>query len=41
MLDFTNENKADAQIVWCFDANWIGSPSDRRSTSRYCIWCWR
>ena len=31
------ENKGYTQIVGYSDADWAGSPTDRRSTSRYCM----
>ena len=31
------ENKDHTQIVGYSDADWAGSPTDRRSTSRYCV----
>ena len=31
------ENRDQAQIVGYSDANWVGSPTDRRSTSKYCV----
>ena len=31
------ENKDHTQIVGYNDADWTGSPIDRRSTSRYCV----
>ena len=31
------ENKGHPQIIEYYDANWVGSPSDRRYTSRYYI----
>ena len=31
------ENRGHIQIVGYCDANWAGSPADRRSTSGYCV----
>ena len=31
------ENKGHTQIVGHSDADWAGSPTDRRSISRYCV----
>ena len=31
------ENRGHTQIVGYSDADWAGSPTDRRSTSRYCV----
>ncbi|XP_070028969.1 secreted RxLR effector protein 161-like [Nicotiana sylvestris] len=31
------EDRGHGQIVGCSDADWIGSPFDRRSTSGYCV----
>ena len=31
------ENRGDTQVVGYIDANWVGSPIDRHSTSRYCV----
>ena len=31
------ENRCHTQIVGYCDANWVGSPVDRRSTSGYCV----
>ena len=31
------ENRSHTQIVDYSDADWAGSPTDRRSTSRYCV----
>lgn len=30
------EDKGDAKIICYSDADWVGSPSDKRSTSEYC-----
>ena len=31
------ENRGHTQVVGYTDADWTGSPTDRRSTSRYCV----
>ena len=31
------ENRGHTQVVGYTNANWVGSPTDRRSTSRYCV----
>ena len=31
------ENRGHTQVVGYSDADWVGSPTDRRSTSRYCV----
>ncbi|XP_050915950.1 secreted RxLR effector protein 161-like [Lathyrus oleraceus] len=31
------EDKSDAKIIYYSDAYWVRSPSDRRSTSEYCV----
>ena len=31
------ENRGHTQVVRYSDADWVGSPTDRRSTSRYCV----
>ena len=31
------EDRGHTQIVGYTDADWVGSPSDRRSTSGYCV----
>ena len=31
------ENRGHTQIVRYCDADWVGSPVDRRSTSGYCV----
>ena len=31
------ENKGHTQIVGYCDADWVGFPADRRSTSGYCV----
>lgn len=31
------EDKGNAKITCYSDADWVGSPSDRRSTSGYCV----
>lgn len=31
------EDKGNIQIIGYFDANWVGCPIDRRSTTRYCV----
>ena len=31
------ENKGHTQVIGYCDVNWVGSPTDRRSTSRYCV----
>ena len=31
------ENRGHTQIVGYCDADWVGSPTDKHSTSRYCV----
>ncbi|RVX20875.1 Retrovirus-related Pol polyprotein from transposon RE2 [Vitis vinifera] len=31
------ENRGHTQVVGYIDADWVGSPTDRRSTSEYCV----
>ena len=31
------ENRGHTQVVGYSDADWVDSPTDRRSTSRYCV----
>ena len=31
------ENRGHTQVVGYIDADWVGSPTDRRSTSGYCV----
>lgn len=31
------EDKVNSKILCYFDADWAGSPSDRRSSSAYCV----
>ena len=31
------ENRGHTQIIGYSDADWVGSPTDRRSISRYCV----
>ena len=31
------ENRSHTQVVGYIDADWAGSPTDRRSTSGYCV----
>ena len=31
------ENRGHTQVVGYTNADWVGSPTDRRSTSRYCV----
>ena len=31
------ENRGHTQVIGYIDADWVGSPTDRRSTSGYCV----
>jgi len=34
---FIYEDKGNTQIIGYFDLVWVGSPSNRRFTSQYCV----